>query len=77
MPQLHFYVREETAKTIRSRARKRKLPVSKYLAQVVSQELKNKGWPEGFFENVMGSWRNEGITRPDQGEFEERAIWAK
>ncbi|MEX2213978.1 MAG: hypothetical protein WD768_07610 [Phycisphaeraceae bacterium] len=30
-----------------------------------------KGWPEGFFENVIGAWRGD-LERGDQGEYESR-----
>ncbi len=29
------------------------------------------GWPEGYFENVLGNWQGE-LERPAQGDFELR-----
>src|SRR2546428_836440 len=35
----------------------------------------DRGWPPGFFENVIGGWKGE-LVRPPQGEFETRvADW--
>ena len=58
MPQLHFYVPEEVAEKLRQRAKAGGLSLSKYLATVVSQEVA-EGWPDGYFEEVLGSWVGE------------------
>jgi hypothetical protein len=29
-------------------------------------------WPEGFFEEVVGGWQGEPLTRTPQGEYEDR-----
>lgn len=31
-----------------------------------------KGWPPGFFEEVIGGWQGEMLERPEQGEYEVR-----
>lgn len=61
MPQLHLYVPEEVAVKLRERAKARGLSLSKYLAEIVAKEVV-AGWPAGYFESVVGSWR--GGTRP-------------
>jgi hypothetical protein len=71
MPQLHFYVPEAVAKQLRARARSRGLSVSAYLATVVSGEVA-KGWPEGFFEEVVGGWKGAPLRRGPQGKPERR-----
>ncbi len=71
MPQMHFYVPEETAKQLRERARAKGLSVSRYLASVVSRDI-DQGWPEGYFEKVVGKWQGGTLRRPPQGELEER-----
>ena len=71
MPQLHLYLPEKEARVIRAQARARKMPVSRYLAEIVRKEI-HHGWPEGFFENVAGAWKDTDIERPEQGEYEER-----
>jgi hypothetical protein len=71
MPQLHFYVSEDVARELRQRARKRRLSLSRYLAETVQANAK-KGWPPGFFQKVMGGWKGAPLERPPQGELEER-----
>jgi post-segregation antitoxin (ccd killing protein) len=58
VPQLHLYVPEETADLVRERARARGTSVSRYLAEVVQRELRH-GWPEGWFDDVVGSWTGD------------------
>jgi hypothetical protein len=31
-----------------------------------------RGWMTGFFEEVIGGWVGEPLTRPEQGEYETR-----
>lgn len=58
---------------------KLEVPVGVYDADleviVVVQPLPasdDKGWPEGFFERTYGSFSDEPLTRPPQGDYEER-----
>lgn len=71
MPQLHLYVPDETAELLKSKARQRGMSVSGYLAEVVGREVGGEGWPEGFFEEVLGGWEGE-LERSAQGEYEGR-----
>lgn len=71
MPQLHLYVPEETAERLRQRAKSRNMSLSRYLAEVVQREVQS-GWPEGYFEEVIGGWVGEPLERPEQLELEER-----
>jgi hypothetical protein len=71
MPQLHFYVPEVTADELRKRAKARGISLSRYLASLVQAEVPT-GWPEGFFEEIVGGWKGEPLERPSQGKFEER-----
>lgn len=73
MPQMHFYVPDAMAKQLRARARAQGLSVSRYLADVVRHEL-GAGWPEGFFEEVVGGWQGKPLRRPPQGKLENREI---
>lgn len=70
MPQLHCYIPEEIAKKLRLKAGQAKLPVSKYLANLVKQDV-GENWPDDFFE-VFGSWKGEELKRSPQGEHESR-----
>ena len=73
MPQLHFYVPEEVAKQVKRKAEQAKVPVSRYLADIVKREAGVEGgWPEGYFEQVFGQWEGKPLQRPSQGEFEKR-----
>lgn len=72
MPQLHFYVPESVAKDLRRRARRRGVPLSKFIAQVVVKKGAQKGWPPGYFERVVGAWKGEPLVRPPQGDFDKR-----
>ncbi len=71
MPQLHLYVPEKTAEILRRKARERGRSLSAYLAEIVVREVDEEDWPEGFFEEVLGSWEGE-IERSGQGVYEER-----
>ena len=73
MAQLHFYVPDEVEAQIRLKAKQANLPLSRYLAGLVKQEASQQSqWPEGYFEQVFGQWQGEPLTRPSQGEFEQR-----
>ncbi|MGB3633977.1 MAG: hypothetical protein WA982_08045 [Rubrobacteraceae bacterium] len=71
MAQLHLYVPDTTAELLKRRAEERGLTLSKYLAEVVKQEVNGEEWPEGYFEDVLGGWEGE-LQRPPQGLYEER-----
>lgn len=71
MPQLHMYVPEQVAKSLRDRARAKNMSISKYLAELVEREVVND-WPEGYFEGVLGRWQGVPLERPEQLELEER-----
>ncbi len=71
MPQLHVYVSPEVADAAHRAAKEAGLSVSRYLAVVLARQL-TAGWPEGYFETVVGSWRGDALERPDQGKLEER-----
>jgi len=71
VPQLHLYVPDEVASLVRQRARARKMTVSGYLADLVRREVAS-GWPEDFFDEVVGGWAGKPLRRPAQGRFERR-----
>jgi len=73
MPQLHLYVSEGLADSIRQRADARRMTVSRYLAEVIKREV-GVGWPEGFFEEVIGGWQGKPLRRPPQGHFDIRDV---
>jgi len=71
MPQLHLYVPDDLAQAIHRRAEQRGLSVSRYLADVVQREV-GRGWPTGFFDEVVGGWQGDPLERPPQGKLESR-----
>jgi hypothetical protein len=70
MPQLNFYVPEEVAEKVKIVAAREGKPISKYLADLVKREL-SPGWPEGYFEHVLGSWQGP-LDRPEELTPEDR-----
>lgn len=70
MAQLHFYIPDAIAESIKMKAEHAHLSVSKYLAELVKREVADK-WPENYFDN-FGQWEGEALQRPSQGEFEQR-----
>jgi len=71
MPQLHVYVSDSVAGEARRLAEEEGLSVSKYLARLLAREL-GPGWPEDYFERVLGSWKGDPLERAPQGELEDR-----
>ena len=71
MPQLHFYVPEDVAKRIQEEAKAKQMSVSRFVAETMKRET-HAGWPEGYFERVIGKWEGEPLERPEQLPFEER-----
>ena len=71
MPQLHLYVPEAVAAKVRQRAEACGMSVSQYLAELVRREI-GTGWPEDFFETIIGGWKGDPLQRPPQGDLEDR-----
>lgn len=71
MPQLHLYVTNDVAATVKARAKAKGVSISSYLAEVVKRDA-GRGWPPGFFEEVIGGWKGKPLERPPQGRFERR-----
>lgn len=71
MPQLHCYVPEAVAVKVQRQAEAAGLSVSRYLAELIKRDV-GMGWPEGYFEEVIGGWRGEPLQRPPQLELEQR-----
>lgn len=71
MPQLHFYVPEDVAQQIKARAAQAKLPVSRYVADLVKRDV-GQGWPEDYFERISGAAEGATIRNEPSGLPEER-----
>ena len=70
MAQMHFYVPDDFAKLIRQRARQANMPVSRYLVQLIRNELGN-GWPDHYFDEIYGGGQCSGGRRKRPGETED------
>ena len=70
MAQLHCYVPDEIAKQFHQKAKHAHLSVSKYLANLIKNEI-GSTWPNDYFD-LFGSWEGEPLERPKQGEYEKR-----
>lgn len=71
MPQLSFHVTDKVAAELQRRAKAKGVSVSNYVAEIVRREI-GQGWPDGFFEKVVGGWIGEPLERPLQGDYETR-----
>lgn len=71
MPQLHLYLKKDVAEEVKKRARAKGVSLSSYLAELVQSQVIDR-WPDKFFAKVVGGWKGEPLTRPDQMEPEAR-----
>jgi hypothetical protein len=74
MPQLHCYVPEPVARKVQERAEAAGVSTSRYLAELIRRDV-GSGWPEGYFEQVVGSWQGEELVRPEEPTLETRAAF--
>lgn len=70
MPQLHFSVDQRTAQQLARRARAQGLSLSRYVAQLVQEEVHNE-WPRGYLEAVVGSCRRHPIPEVPELKLDE------
>jgi len=71
MTRIQIDLPDKIAAAVERRAEERGVTAARYLADLVEREV-GKGWPEGFFERVVGAWQGEPLERPPQPAFEER-----
>jgi len=74
MPQLHTYVPEALAAKLAARARARRVPVSRYLAELIQRDV-DAGWPDDYFDRVAGGWQGAPLRRSPHGSLEVRETW--
>ena len=56
MPQLHLYVTEAVAESVRVRAGAEGMPVSRWLAGIVTDAVReDDAWPRGYLEDIEPS----------------------
>jgi hypothetical protein len=71
MTQIQIELPDEVATEIKRRAETQGLSVSRFVMGLVQREI-GKGWPQGFFEEVVGGWQGEPLERPAQLTLETR-----
>lgn len=71
MPQLHFYVPDDVAEQIKARAAQARLPVSRYVADLVKRDV-GQDWPEDYFKRISGAAEGAAIGYEPSGLPEER-----
>ena len=74
MPQLYTYVPKSLAARVTARAKARGVAVSRYLADLIRHDVE-LGWPDGFFDRVVGGWKGTPLRRAPQGRPEDRETW--
>lgn len=71
MAQLHCYLPEKEAESLRRRAEQAGMSVSRYLAELARRDLVSE-WPEGYFERLFDRDEIAPLERSSQGEYESR-----
>ena len=72
MPRVSFSVPNEISILLRKNAEAKGLSLSKYIAEMVEREMAKSEWPEGYFEQVVGSWQGEVIEGLEDLPLQER-----
>lgn len=67
MPQLSLYLNETDMNDLRENAKRQGLTLSKYAARALSGQKMNNGWPDGYFESVIGSLSDPSYVVDDAG----------
>jgi len=71
MTRLQIELPDEVAVEVKRRAEDRGLSVTSFVIDLVEREI-GKGWPKGFFEEVVGGWQGDPPERPTRLPFEVR-----
>lgn len=76
MTRIQFEVPGRVAAEVERRAGARGVSTGRYVAEIVSREVSKSdsggGWPEGYFERVVGRWEGGELVRPAQPPLEIR-----
>ena len=71
MAQLHFYVPDDLAEQIKARAAQAKMPISRYVAELVKRDV-GLGWPKDYFKRISRGTSATAIVHEPSGPPEER-----
>ena len=71
MTQITLHLEDDIAARLELEAVSQGISVSDYLVKLVLREI-GPGWPERFFDEVVGGWAGEPLERPPQESYETR-----
>jgi hypothetical protein len=71
MAQLHCYLPDDEAESLRRRAERAGMSVSRYLAELARRDLVTD-WPAGYFERLFAAGAPAPIERGGPQQFEKR-----
>jgi hypothetical protein len=71
MAQLHFYIPDDLAERVKARAAQARMPVSRYVAELVKREV-GSGWPKDYFKRIASRSSAAVIVHEPSGPPEER-----
>lgn len=71
MSRLQIDIPDSVAAELKRQADEQDLTVGDYVRQLLEQRAEDE-WPSGYFDRVVGAWEGEPLSRPEQGQPEER-----
>lgn len=75
MPQLSLYLDNRTLKAVETKAKARKISISKYVKEAIEKDIHSK-WPKDYF-TLFGSIKDSTFKAPKELKFESDRIKAK
>jgi len=75
MPQLSLYLDNQTLKAVETKAKARKISISKYVKEAIEKDI-HANWPKNYF-NLFGSIKDTTFKVPKDLEFETDRIKAR
>lgn len=67
MPQLSLYLDNQTLKAVESKAKARKISISKYVKEAIEKDI-NAHWPKDYF-SLFGSIKDKTFEAPKELKF--------
>jgi len=75
MPQLSLYLDNRTLKAVETKAKARKMSISKYVKEAIEKDI-HSNWPKDYFA-LFGSIKDSTFEVPEELKFESDRIKAK